>query len=93
MYPCRVLLLLCALYVSCSARPHAGGFGFTDGKPIYVVRESSREECLRAAEARCGGGFAVLAEGPTPRYRSGWADPAQREAENDYFVRVKCDNH
>jgi len=92
MYPCCVLVLLCALCAGCSPRP-GSSFGFTDGKPIYVIRESSREECLRAAESRCHGGFAVLEEGPVPRYRSGWADIGKRQIETDYSLRVKCDSH
>jgi hypothetical protein len=64
-----------------------------DGKPIHVIREHTKEECLRAAEDRCQGAFAVLEEGPVSRHRGGWVDPARHQVENAYFVRVKCDSH
>jgi len=92
MYKCCVLMVLCALCASCSPRPGAS-FGFTDGKPIHVIRENTKEECLRTAEHRCQGGFAVLEEGPHPRHRGAWAEPARQTVENAYFVRVKCDSH
>jgi len=92
MYKFCVLLLLCALCVSCSPRPGAS-FGFTDGKPIYVIRENTKEECLRTAERRCQSGFAVLEEGPTSHYRSGWVEPERQKVENAYSMRVKCDSH
>jgi len=93
MYPCCVLMLLCALCASCSAKPGAS-FGFADGKPIHVIREVTKEDCLRAAEAACRGGFAVLEEGPAAaRPRGGWVDAGRRQVENAYSMRVKCDNH
>ena len=92
MYKYCVLLLLCALCVSCSPRPGVS-FGFADGKPIHIIRENTKEECLRTAERRCQGGFAVLEEGPVSRYRGGWVEPERHKVENAYSVRVKCDNH
>jgi hypothetical protein len=92
MNPYCVLMLLCALCASCSPRPGAS-FGFTDGKPIYVIRENTKEECLRMAEDRCNGGFTVLEEGPAPRHRGGWVEPERHQVESAYSIRVKCDNH
>jgi hypothetical protein len=89
---CCVLVLLCALCAGCSPRPGAS-FGFADGKPIYIIREDTKEECLRAAEHRCQGAFAVLEEGPESRQRGGWVDAARHKVDNAYFVRVKCDKH
>ena len=89
-----ILVLLCALCANCSPRPGTS-FGFMDGKPIYVIRENTKEECLRTAERRCQGGFTVLEEGPVSRSQGGgWVEPEQqRKAEQAYSVRVKCDNH
>ena len=92
MYKCWVLILLCVLCASCSPRP-GSSFGFMDGKPIYVIRENTKEECLRAAEHRCQGDFTVLEEGPESRQRGGWVDSARHQVETAYFVRVKCDSH
>ena len=84
--------LLCILCAGCSPRP-GSSFGFSDGKPIYVIRENTKEECLRTAESRCRGGFAVLEEGPVARYQGAWVDPARQKLEPAYSVRVKCDSH
>jgi hypothetical protein len=92
MYNYCVLILLCALCVSCSPRPGTS-FGFVDGKPIYVIRENTKEECLRTAERRCLGGFAVLEEGPVSRLQGGWVEPERHKSENAYSVRVKCDSY
>ena len=91
-YAYCVLMLLCVLCVGCSPRPGAS-FGFADGKPIHVIRDNTKEECLRTAEHRCQGGFSVLEEGTVARHRGGWVDPEQRQTESAYFVRVKCDSH
>ena len=92
MYKYCIIVLLCALCANCSPRPGAS-FGFMDGKPIHVIRENTKEECLRAAERRCQGGFAVLEEGTVSRQQGGWTEPAQLRLEQAYAVRVKCDNH
>ena len=92
MYKCCVLILLCFLCASCSPRPGTS-FGFTDGKPIYVIRENTKEECLRTAEHRCQSGFSILEEGPVSRHRGGWVDPGRGTLEHAYSVRVKCDSH
>ena len=92
MYKCPTAILLCALCASCSPKP-GSSFGFTDGKPIYAIRENTREECLRTAERSCRSGFAVLEEGPATRYRGGWVEPERHNLEHAYFVRVKCDSH
>jgi len=86
------LILCCVLCAACSPRPGAS-FGFADGKPIHVIREDTKEECLRSAEHRCQGGFSVLEEGLMARHRGGWVDPERQQAESAYFVRVKCDSH
>ena len=91
-YVSCALLLLCVLCASCSPRPGTS-FGFADGKPIHVIRENTKEECLHTAEHRCQGGFSVLEEGPVSRHHGGWVDPERRQVEHAYFVRVKCDNH
>jgi hypothetical protein len=78
--------------MGCSAKPGAN-FGFSDGKPIHVIRENTREDCLRTAEDRCRGGFAVLEEGPAQRHRGGWVEPERRQTETAYSMRVKCNNH
>ena len=92
MYKYCMLILLCVLCASCSPKPGAS-FGFMDGKPIHIIRENTKEECLRTAEQRCQGGFAVLEEGPAARHRGGWVEPERHQVENAYFVRVKCDSH
>ena len=92
MYKYCLLILLCALCASCSPRP-GSSFGFTDGKPIYVIRDNSQEECRRAAESRCRGGFTVLEEGPVSRLRGGWVEPERHKTETIYSMRVKCDSH
>ena len=93
MHPCCVLILLCALCVSCSPKP-GRSFGFSDGKPIHVIRENTKEDCLRAAEQSCRGGFAVLEEGPaTAPRRGGWVEPERRQVDTVYSMRVKCDDH
>jgi hypothetical protein len=86
------LILLCILCAGCSPRPGAS-FGFTDGKPIYVIRENTKEECLRTAERRCQSAFIVLEEGPVANPRGGWVDPERHTLERGYSVRVKCDSH
>jgi hypothetical protein len=91
-YVYRALMLLCVLCAACSPRPGAS-FGFADGKPIHVIRDNTKEECLRTAEHRCQGGFSVLEEGTVARQRGGWVDPERRQVDAAYFVRVKCDNH
>ncbi|MCL2123328.1 MAG: hypothetical protein FWH34_04485 [Desulfovibrionaceae bacterium] len=92
MYKYCTAILLCALCASCSPRP-GSSFGFTDGKPIHLIREDTKEECLRAAERRCQGGFTVLEEGPFARYQGGWVDPGRHKLDHAYSVRVKCDSH
>ena len=91
-HACRVLILLCALCMGCSPRPGAS-FGFTDGKPIHVIRENTKEECLRAAERRCQSTFTILEEGPVSSLRGGWVEPERHTTERAYSVRVKCDSH
>ena len=92
MYKYYMAILLCAFCASCSPRPGAS-FGFADGKPIHVIRENTKEECLRTAEHRCRGGFTVIEEGPVSRHQGGWVDSERRKVENAYSVRVKCDSH
>jgi hypothetical protein len=92
MYKYCVLILLCAFCMSCSPRPGTS-FGFADGKPIYILRENTKEECLRMAERRCQGGYTILEEGPEARLRGGWVAPERHQVENVYSVRVKCDSH
>jgi len=91
MHKYCTLMLLCILCASCSPRP-GSSFGFVDGKPIHIIRENTKEECLRTAEDRCRGGFVVLEEGPLARYQGGWVEQRQT-VEHIYSVRVKCDNH
>jgi hypothetical protein len=92
MYARCVLVLLCALCAGCSPRPGAS-FGFADGKPIHVIREKTKEECLSTAERRCQGTFTVLEEGPVANRQGGWVDAERHKVEHVYFVRVKCDSH
>ena len=87
-----VFVLFCAPCMGCSPRPGAS-FGFTDGKPIYIIRENTREECLRTAENRCQSAFAILEEGPVSNVRGGWVEPERHTLEHAYSVRVKCDSH
>jgi hypothetical protein len=91
MYCRCALILLCVLCAGCSAKP--GSSHGLDGKPIYVVQANTREECLRAAEQNCQGGFAVLEETTAPRHRGGWVEPERRRPEIVHSMRVKCDNH
>ena len=86
------LILLCVASVGCSPRPGAS-FGFTDGKPIYIIRENTKEECLRTAERRCQSAFTILDEGPVSNTRGGWVEPERHTVERMYSVRVKCDSH
>ena len=92
MYVRCALVLLCVLCAGCSPRPGAS-FGFADGKPVYVIREKTKEECLRTAERRCQSTFAVLEEGPVSNPQGGWVDAERRTHVQGYFVRVKCDSH
>ena len=92
MYARCVLILFCALCVGCSPRP-GSSFGFVDGKPIYIIREATKEECLRTAERRCQSTFVVLEEGPVASPQGGWVDAERHKATQVYSVRVKCDSH
>ena len=93
MYKYYILMsILCLLCASCSPRP-GSSFGFADGKPIHIIRENTKEECLRTAEHRCRGGFTVLEEGPLAHVQGGWVDPERHTLKHIYSVRVKCDSH
>ena len=86
------LLFLCLVCAACSPRPGTS-FDFVDGRPIYVLRGDTREECIALAAQRCNGAYALLEEGPVDRHRGGWVKPENRTVEQGYSVRVRCDSH